>query len=195
MKSIIILSLLFVLSLAQTSSVIELNGQNFFENVAEGTWFVEFYAPWCGFCKSFEATWEEVSKELHSDQIKVARVDGSNEQLLSSKFTVKSFPTMVLIKGGRVYEFKDAGVERNKYFLLEFARKTHTQVQSRILPFNNILDEVLLVLEQIGHELVVIVNKLPIGAGAIAASSLIVGWIMGLCCMRKTKFVTKQKKE
>lgn len=73
------------LALAAASSsgnfdnVRELTSSNLDETLSEGTWLLEFYAPWCGYCKRLEPIYEEVAAELLSGDsgVKVARVDGS----------------------------------------------------------------------------------------------------------------------
>ena len=56
------------------SPVIELTSADV-DQLQEGTWLVEFYAPWCGYCKRFEPVYEEVAQELAITSVKVARID------------------------------------------------------------------------------------------------------------------------
>ena len=84
--------------------------------------FVEFYAPWCGHCKSLAPIWEEVAEALKEDgNVVVGKVDCSDNHALANRFRVKSYPTVKLISNGRVYHF--AG-EKTLENLLEFARRT-----------------------------------------------------------------------
>ena len=84
--------------------------------------FVEFYAPWCGHCKSLEPIWEQVAELLKDDgHIAVGKVDCSDNHALANRFAVKSYPTVKLISNGRVYHFTGDKTLEN---LLEFARRT-----------------------------------------------------------------------
>ena len=42
--------------------------------LAQGGWFVKYYAPWCGHCKKVAPIWEELAKQSTADY-KVAEVD------------------------------------------------------------------------------------------------------------------------
>uniref|UniRef100_A0A7S2A7M5 Thioredoxin domain-containing protein n=1 Tax=Trieres chinensis TaxID=1514140 RepID=A0A7S2A7M5_TRICV len=114
--------------------VIELTAMNFDSSVRDGNvWLVEFYAPWCGHCKRFAPTYEEVARKLHSlhkkpgydvyddgfKDVNVAKVDGSSDRALSSRFGVKGFPSFYLVDGWYVYEYDG---RRNLDDMVSFAR-------------------------------------------------------------------------
>ena len=69
-----------------TSNVMELSSQGFDSQLSEGSWLLEFYAPWCGYCKRLEPVYEEVAKELKAggSDVSVARIDGSKYKGASS---------------------------------------------------------------------------------------------------------------
>ena len=64
-------------------------------------WFVQFYAPWCGYCKKLKPIWNELAKEVNSKlgkDYKVAKIEASSNSLLTSLFEeVKGYPTLLLI--------------------------------------------------------------------------------------------------
>jgi len=97
-----ICALLFVLaqlSLAlpytADSGVINLNKKNFAEQVfgSEHVWIVEFYAPWCGHCKSMAGDYQKLAKNLKG-VIKVGAVNADEEKELAGHFEIKGFPTI-----------------------------------------------------------------------------------------------------
>eukprot|EP00606_Chrysophyceae_sp_TOSAG23-5_P001313 GSChrysophyteH2.ASY1.ANO1.1431.1 assembled CDS len=86
------------------SSVLTLNTGNF-EKHALGSKaaLVEFYAPWCGHCKSLAPVYEELALVYAGDpEVVIAKVDatdGANEEL-GSQFEVKGFPTIKFFPAG-----------------------------------------------------------------------------------------------
>lgn len=58
------------------SKVVKLDKNNFKTLVlgSKDTWLVEFYAPWCGHCKSLAPEWEKAAKALEGF-VKVGAVD------------------------------------------------------------------------------------------------------------------------
>lgn len=62
---------------------------------------IEFYAPWCGHCKSLAPTYAEVGGLFKAnDKIEIAKMDATANDVPSAKFDVKGFPTIYFVQGG-----------------------------------------------------------------------------------------------
>lgn len=70
-------------------------------------WLVEFYAPWCGHCKSLEPEYEQAAKNLKG-QVKLGKVDATVEQELAARFNVKGYPTVKVFDYGAEKSYKSA---------------------------------------------------------------------------------------
>lgn len=79
-----------------------------FNDVAsgDGIVLVDFWAAWCGPCRSFAPTYEKAS-EQHPD-ITFGKVDTDAEQELSERFQIRSIPTLMAIRDG-VIVFEQPG--------------------------------------------------------------------------------------
>ncbi|XP_067054514.1 protein disulfide-isomerase TMX3-like isoform X2 [Acropora muricata] len=86
----------------------------------EGSWLVEFYAPWCGYCKKLEPVWAEVGRTLHGSDIQVAKLDATRFSGVSRDFGVRGFPTIKFVKGKRVITYEG---DRTVQDILQFAEK------------------------------------------------------------------------
>lgn len=64
----------------------------------DGIVFVDFWAAWCGPCRSFAPTFEEAS-EQHPD-IVFGKVDTEAEQQLAAEFRITSIPTLMVFRDG-----------------------------------------------------------------------------------------------
>jgi protein disulfide-isomerase A6 len=77
------------------SNVVSVSEKTFNNEVmkSKGIVIVEFYAPWCGHCKSLEPEYEKAAGVL-KDVVKVVAVDATTEQGLASKYGIQGFPTI-----------------------------------------------------------------------------------------------------
>jgi thioredoxin 1 len=62
---------------------------------------VDFWAEWCGPCKSIAPILGELAEEL-SDQLTIAKVNVDDNPDLAMRFNVMSIPTILVFNGGEV---------------------------------------------------------------------------------------------
>lgn len=64
---------------------------------------VDFFATWCGPCKMMHPILEQL-KERIGDRVRIVKidVDAPANQSLSQHYQIRSIPTLMLFKGGRV---------------------------------------------------------------------------------------------
>ena len=69
---------------------------------------VDFYADWCGPCQMMAPVLKEVAQEM-GDKVKVIKIDVDKNQPIAQRFGVRSIPTLILFKNGKILQNK-AGV-------------------------------------------------------------------------------------
>jgi thioredoxin 1 len=64
---------------------------------------IDFWAVWCGPCKMIAPIVEELAGE-YEGKLKVGKLDVDNNQQSAIKYGVRSIPTLLIFKGGKVVE-------------------------------------------------------------------------------------------
>ncbi|GAB0100129.1 Protein disulfide-isomerase A6 homolog [Sergentomyia squamirostris] len=78
-----------------SSDVVDLTPANFDRLVkqSDSIWIVEFYAPWCGHCKSLVPEYQKLATALKG-VIKVGAVNADEDKSLAGEYGVRGFPTI-----------------------------------------------------------------------------------------------------
>jgi len=83
--------------------IIDLNDSNFDKTISsDNPTLVDFWAEWCGPCKSMHPIFERMSNKFPN--VKFARVNVDNNQNISMKYAVQSIPTFIMFKSGQIID-------------------------------------------------------------------------------------------
>ena len=62
---------------------------------------VDFWAIWCGPCKQIAPMVDAIADE-YKGKLKVAKMDVDRHQIIPQKYSIRSIPTLLLFKDGKV---------------------------------------------------------------------------------------------
>jgi thioredoxin 1 len=121
-------------------ATIELTKENF-SDVVDGAELVlvDFWAGWCGPCRTFGPVFDEVS-ERHPDAV-FGTVDAEAQRELAGAFRVRSIPTLVIMREGIVLYAKSGAlpldaleelVGRARALDMDEVRKEHAARQQTV---------------------------------------------------------------
>ena len=88
-------------------AVVELTKDTFEEAVTNNDFvIVDFWAPWCGPCRTFAPTYEKVSED-HAGVV-FAKVNTEEQQEIAGHFQIRSIPTLMIFRE-KIIIFSEAG--------------------------------------------------------------------------------------
>ena len=64
---------------------------------------IDFWAPWCGPCKSIAPVIEELARD-YEGRLKVAKLNVDENPVTPSRYAVRGIPNLLILKGGAVKE-------------------------------------------------------------------------------------------
>jgi thioredoxin 1 len=73
---------------------------------------VDFYATWCGPCKTMSPILQDFAKQM-GDRVRVLKIDVDKNQAVANKYKVQSIPTLIIFKNGEI-KWRQTGVIQKK---------------------------------------------------------------------------------
>lgn len=64
---------------------------------------VDFWAVWCGPCKAIAPVVDDLATR-YKGKLKVGKMDVDDQQAIAQQFGIRSIPTLLVFKGGRVVD-------------------------------------------------------------------------------------------
>jgi thioredoxin 1 len=98
-----------------SNDVVVLEDGNFEQEVLKSDTpvLVDFWAVWCGPCKAIAPTVDEIARE-YKGKVKVAKLDVDHAAQTAQRFGIRSIPTLLVFKGGRVVDTIVGSVPKSK---------------------------------------------------------------------------------
>jgi thioredoxin 1 len=86
-------------------SLVHVNDKDFATEVLHSDLpvLVDFWAVWCGPCRSISPIVEELAKEF-TGRVKVTKLNVDENPATPSQYGVRGIPTLILFKGGKIFD-------------------------------------------------------------------------------------------
>ncbi|NPA71813.1 MAG: thioredoxin TrxC [Gammaproteobacteria bacterium] len=85
-----------------TGTPVEMTGEQFLRalNKTDQPLIVDFWAPWCGPCKSFAPTFAQAAAQIEP-RARLVKINTEIEQAIAGQFNIRSIPTLAVFKSGK----------------------------------------------------------------------------------------------
>ncbi|MDE0960808.1 MAG: thioredoxin [Planctomycetota bacterium] len=87
-----------------TGHLLTIDDTNFEAEIGKGVAMLDFYATWCGPCKTIAPLVEQLADEYAAKGVKVGKVDIEQAQDLAVKYSIQGVPTLLFFKDGEVVD-------------------------------------------------------------------------------------------
>lgn len=134
--------------------------------------FVMFYAPWCGHCTRLKPTWTELAEHFKGTKVHINRVDCTKEAALCREHGVRGYPTLKLLEGSKVYEYRGPRSLQTLAEWIEAKKYQSEKAEERAIAAPKVS-----FLEELVTNPHMLITLLVIIVGAIVALSTVI-----LCC-------------
>jgi thioredoxin 1 len=97
------------------STTVQLTEENFDATLEqhEGVMMVDFWAEWCGPCKAIAPVLEDLARES-AGRVTLAKVNVDENHGLAGRYGIRSIPTILFVKAGKVVDQVIGAVPKNK---------------------------------------------------------------------------------
>src|SRR5512145_1630765 len=74
---------------------------------------VDFWAPWCGPCRAIGPVLEELAAQ-YGGEVNIVKVNVDDNPATAAQYGVRSIPTLLLVKNGKVQETQVGLLSKNQ---------------------------------------------------------------------------------
>ena len=97
------------------ATTVQLTEENFDQTLKQhaGVMMVDFWAEWCGPCKAIAPVLEDLARES-AGRVTLAKVNVDENHGLAGRYGIRSIPTILFVKAGKVVDQVIGAVPKTK---------------------------------------------------------------------------------
>ncbi len=104
---------------------VTVNFLNWEEETQHGLVLLDFWAEWCTACIAQDKVYEEVAQKF-GGQIKVAKINVSDNRVLADRFGVRNIPFLILLKDGKSV-MQMPGIQSKEYLFSQIEKQLENE--------------------------------------------------------------------